>query len=501
MRQLSSEVIRLLAIATMVSWFCVSVAPSSASTPTGIEPLDLDTVLGSADVHFPALVVAELERGVRAEQLRSSRGGFDTRLGLEGEARPVGFYENIGGDVELEQPTALWGTRFFGGYRYGGGDYPSYLGGELTDESGEIRGGLEVPLLRGGPIDSVRAGIRRSRINLDQVEPDVAIQRLSVRRDAARAYWQWVSRGLVLDVAERLLEVAVDRQGQIEGRVRRGAEAEIDLVDNERLIVDRQLRLRGAERDFEQAMATLSLYLRDAAGAPVVVDRSYLPATFPEEEALDRDAVEIDLEAAQARHPAIRRLLLEIDRLGVDASLARNDVLPEVDLKVEASRDFGGAVPGIDTSGSLSAAPRAETEVKAMLRVEWPLQRREARGRLAVARIKSSQTERRLQLEREKIGVEVQKAVASIGAAYDQTRSARHNVALAERLRVAEERKLSLGTSNLIDVNIRELQAASAALLLIEAQADYFEALADYEAASARTFVGDVSAPAAAPES
>jgi outer membrane protein TolC len=56
---------------------------------------------------------------------------------------------------------------------------------------------------------------------------------------------------------------------------------------------------------------------------------------------------------------------------------------------------------------------------------------------------------------------------------------------LAEKLRRAEERKLSLGLSNLIDVNIRELQAASAAQALIEAQAGYFLALADYEAAAA----------------
>ena len=76
-------------------------------------------------------------------------------------------------------------------------------------------------------------------------------------------------------------------------------------------------------------------------------------------------------------------------------------------------------------------------------------------------------------------------------AAYDRTVAARRNRALAERLRLAEERKLSLGTSNLIDVNIRELQAASAALQLIEAQADYFLPRADSDAASARAVTGE----------
>ena len=50
--------------------------------------------------------------------------------------------------------------------------------------------------------------------------------------------------------------------------------------------------------------------------------------------------------------------------------------------------------------------------------------------------------------------------------------------------REAEHRKLALGNSNLIDVNIRELQAFDAASKAIAAQADYFRAVANYEAAT-----------------
>lgn len=60
---------------------------------------------------------------------------------------------------------------------------------------------------------------------------------------------------------------------------------------------------------------------------------------------------------------------------------------------------------------------------------------------------------------------------------------ARRNRELAQELRRAEERKLFLGTSNLINVNIREVQAFDAASTLIAAQADYFRARAKYRAA------------------
>lgn len=465
------------------------VAPPSEDRPAVI----LEDVLASADVHFPLLVAAELERDVRAQGLRSSRGGFDTQLRMEGEIQPLAFYENGSGAIELEQPTTLWGARFMGGYRYGGGDFPSYDGDVLTDGSGEISAGLELPLLRGGPIDGARARIRRSKIDLARVEPEIALQRLGVRRDAAHAYWTWVASGLMLDVAERLLGIASARQTQIEGRVRRGAEAEIDLVDNERLILDRQLRLRAAERDFEQATASLSLYLRDPTGRPVLVGRKLLPAMFPREAELDPEIIAADLVRALDLHPNVRRLELDLDRIDVDQQLARNDALPRVDVGLVASQDFGDPEPGIDTVGSESPEPRSDTEVKALLRIELPIQQREARGRLAAARIRISQTERRLTLARERIEVEVRRSIAAIEAAHDQTVMARRNLDLAERLRKGEERKLSLGLSDLIAVNIRELQAASAALLLIEAQSEYFLALADYEAAAARFVVDSES--------
>jgi hypothetical protein len=52
-------------------------------------------------------------------------------------------------------------------------------------------------------------------------------------------------------------------------------------------------------------------------------------------------------------------------------------------------------------------------------------------------------------------------------------------------LQAAEERKLALGSSNLIDVNIREVQAADAEASVVDQEFSYFAALADYRAAIA----------------
>ena len=49
-------------------------------------------------------------------------------------------------------------------------------------------------------------------------------------------------------------------------------------------------------------------------------------------------------------------------------------------------------------------------------------------------------------------------------------------------LRDAENRRLALGLSNLIDVNIREIQAATAETALVDAQRAFFRATAEYAA-------------------
>ena len=92
----------------------------------------------------------------------------------------------------------------------------------------------------------------------------------------------------------------------------------------------------------------------------------------------------------------------------------------------------------------------------------------------------------RIRLAEIEIEVEARVALEALEAAFEQTQFARRNFELSTELRVAEERKLTRGISNLIDLNIREVQAATAAKNLVFAQQSYFRALAEYRARVAR---------------
>jgi len=448
-------------------------------------PLSLDEVLRSVRNTFPLLDAARSDRSAAEGKLMAARGGFDTRLSADGDLRPAGFYENYAGGLAVEQPTRLWGARFFGAYRVGRGKFPSYEGGRQTNDGGEIGGGFEVPLLRGGPIDEPRAALQNAELDRLRVEPEIELQRVRFLRDASLSYWNWVAAGRGVEVAKRLLSTARARQEQLESRVARGIVPRIELVDNERLIVDRAIRLTASERDAQMATIGLSLFLRTADGQPILVASGRLPPRFPPEEAPDPAAVVSDIELASLEHPRLRALSYQIESADVALRLARNQSLPALDLRLVASNDFGGSVQGISSEGTISPNPRGDTEFKALVRLELPVLRREARGMAQVAEARKRRLEAESRYLRDQIETRIRSAMATLEAAYSLTAGARRNLELASKLESAENRKLSLGTSNLINVNIRELQTAEANLALIEAQAEYFRALADYRAAVA----------------
>jgi outer membrane protein TolC len=196
---------------------------------------------------------------------------------------------------------------------------------------------------------------------------------------------------------------------------------------------------------------------------------------------VDEDFIR-DLETVEQHHPILRRFENERDRILLEIEQARNRTLPSLDLRVELSRDFGDANAGIDEQGKLSSASRSETEVKALMSLRMPVQQRRARGRLAAARLRLSRLTNEARIAEERIIASALEAIEQLKAAYEQTGLARENVELARMLRDAESRRLTLGLSNLIDVNIREVQAATAETELVNAQRAFFRATAEYQA-------------------
>ncbi len=439
--------------------------------PSG-DPVDLDDVLLSIRETYPPLLAALIERDIADGALRSARGFFDLDVFGAVKGTPDGYYEYTTTEAGASQFLGLWGSTVYGGYRLTTGEeLPDYYL-QRTQGSGEAAFGLSIPLLRGGAIDEVRAGVQRAELGAQAAEPFIVRQRLDFVRAGTVAYFKWVASGQKLALSRDLFRIANDRTAALEQQVAGGLQADIVLVDNQRLVVSREIDLIAAEREFLEASLTLSLFYRDDQGNPIVLGEGDLPPAFPPAPSPDTIDVEEGVQTALVNRPELQRLQLDVEAAEVDLRLARNGLLPVLDANLEAARNYGDDL----------YVDRSVNELRAGVSLKFPIQNRKSRGKLQQATGKLSQTRQKLGFAADKVVYEVRETFAQLDAAFRQTERASLNVSLALELQAAEQALFLAGSSDLLAVQIREQSAFDARSKAVQAELDFFTALADWEA-------------------
>jgi outer membrane protein, heavy metal efflux system len=434
----------------------------------------LDDVLRSAERAHPLIVAAAQERPLAEADVQSAEGAFDVAWRTRGVIVPLGGYPSGRVDSMFEKPTTLWGSTLFAGYRWGSDTFAPYDGKLATNEFGEVRAGLLVPVWRNGPIDRRRATIERSELGLAIADATVAQQRLEIARLAAFRYWDWVAAGRRLEAAKQVLELAQMRDRQLGARVESGDLPGFEQLDNRRAIVHREQQVVLAERALEQAAIELGLYHRDDAGNAIRPARERLPPGFPDPGAPPQSFAS-ELETALGRRPELDRLRAQRDQTRVEERWADNQRMPAVDLAVMGSQDLG--------QGSVKRDP---FELEAGLVIDIPIERNVAEGRLRAARAQRVRIDAQERFTIDRVEADVRDAAVALTAARERVRIARQEVALAHQLEAGERERFDLGDSSLLIVNLREQAALEAEVRAIDALADYHKARAALEAATAR---------------
>ncbi len=435
------------------------------------QPLSPADVRTSVERHHPTVAAAVAREEAARAELRAARGGFDPQLRLYGSRRAGGYYELTRLDVELRQPTPLWGAEVWAGYRRGAGAqdrYPTYYADE-TLSGGEVRAGLRVPLWREGPLDARRAARERARLAADAAGQRRRATALDLRRRGLVAYWKWVAAGRQLRVASALLQLASARRGQVERRAASGVVPPIEVLEAERSLLRRRSTLVTVRRAFEGASLALSLYLRDDRGAPLRPDEGRLPGE------LALPSIEVDagsaVQRALACHPRLRAARATVESRRVQRELARARRGPQLDLSLQVSRDFGRGDESL-----------AGTVYEGGLRLAMPLGLRTARGELDGAEAALQAAEQELRLREDVLATEIRDVASAWAAARERFALARALAETTRRLAEAERRRFESGATSLLVVNLREQAAAEASIEVVEAARDLWIAAADWEA-------------------
>lgn len=450
-----------------------SSAPKARPAPAG--PLLLEEVLQSVRTQYPPYLAALIEQDIMNGRARQALGAFDLQLSAGGAFQPAGYYDGQTGYAMLEQPLPFWGGGVYGGYRLSSGFLPNY-NKERTGTDGEGVLGFRLPLLKDTLIDKRRAALWQARIDQELASPLILRQHLDFIRAATVAYYGWVAAGHRLLLAEELLRVAKDRDAAIAEQVKRGASAPIVQIDNQRLVVSREIAVVQGLRRLQAAAIELSLFHRVADTAqPVVPPRERLPRAFPAHQAPQDSQLVADIAKAMVLRPETRRIELTLEKAGIDRRLARNDLLPSLDLGVQAAQALTGTTP----------RDIERTEIEAKVELKVPLQRREAKGRLQVVDAQIERLANELRFARDRITADVRDSHSALSAAHEALGQTRRNVELARRLEEAENERLQQGATDLLALQIREQATFDARVLEVDAQAEYFRAQANYRAATA----------------
>nr|WP_310523108.1 TolC family protein [Polymorphobacter sp.] len=452
--------------------FCVALILALGSVPVVAAPLTLPEVLASSRFHAPQVLEA-LARVRGAEgRLLSAEAAFDTVFSAQAETRMTGYYDGREVEAKVTRPLEKFGGYAYGGYRVSGGSFPIYEDQRYTSQLGELKAGAVFALMRDRMIDDRRFARVQAEADVALADADRLMIAIGVQTRAIQAYNNWVVAGLRLRVYEDLLGLSQDRQRGFERQVAEGARPSIILTENEQNILRRQTLVVQSEQALAIAATGLSLYLRDGDGQPVVPASARLPGGFSEP--VRRPAQPRDMVAAR---PDLRSIDIRMAQAGQRIVLDRNAFLPRLDLKVEASNDFGAVGQG--------GASRNGVESKVGVTFTLPLQQSAARGRIAQTRAELDGFKQRRRFLEDQIIADIDGLEIAAAGTGKLLKLAGEEAERAATMAVAERRRFAMGASDFFLVNVREEALADAKVRQLEAGFRQIVAHADLAAATA----------------
>jgi outer membrane protein TolC len=460
-------------------WFTFSNSPEMVHALPAEQTLTLSAVVEQLGRAFPKWLGAEAAVDAASGKVRAKRGAFDPLVSLETESQRFNASSARGkastgsrNDVGVEWTTPS-GAKFSAGRVFNQGAVKSP--DSATGSSGTWAFGVKLPLGRGGGINDKSAQLDQARFGENLARQDAGLVWMSVRFEAAIAYWNWVAASRRLDLREELERLAAERAQLVAREVAEGARPAIDAREADSEVALRRTDTIKARRDWEKASFSLSKYLWNPDGSPAQVPgRDRVPAddTAVEPLSIADAAVEDGRRYAYENRPEMARLALERRVIAVDRRLAVNDRRPYIDVTVGPGLDLGDN--GIGST------------MKAGLSVAWPLNQNDPRGRLEEAVAKDRKLELDENLLRRTIALEVDDAVSAIRRAADRWSEARTAVVALRAVEDGERVRFREGDSSLFLLNQRERQRADAQLRWIDTKIEYHVALAQWGQATNR---------------
>jgi len=436
-------------------------------------PTTLVDVVESTLQHYPLVLAARSDVANGNGLALATRGAFDPRIDSSLGTQQGGFYEHGSLDAGLTQAFPFMNSRVFGGYRQSDGDFAGYEGKDLTLDDGEARMGFALSLWRNREIDDRRAAMATADLQVQVQQHQFRAEQLKLLEQAYIVYARWLLAHRLEETYQDLLALAVTRGQGLETSVAAGNAARILLVENRQSVVQRQALVTDAQRQIDIAAEQLALFLRDDNGNSLYPHYDLSLALPPEPaDTVTAPTAQVIAQALDKR-PELAIARLAQQQSQVKKRAAENLALPQLDLRVYTTRDFGSgfySLRGTDNTVDLS--------------ISIPLATREARGKAASAQAEFDGLAHRIRFLEDQLGQDIRTARVTLEATRKLENLAIEELAFSEELAQAEQQRFESGQSDFFLLNQRERQMGEALLKRWQSHLVHQIALADYYAAS-----------------
>lgn len=294
-------------------------------------------------------------------------------------------------------------------------------------------------------------------------------------QDVVNAYWNLVNSRQQLVVAQQSLSLARELHDRNRIQVEVGTMAPLELVQSEAAIATREediIRSTSAIGDAEDALRRL-LNLPAGGG---LWEMPIMTTTQPETERISID-VDAAIATALQERPELRVQELQLELARFDAELARNELKPDLNLRLDYGYSglgtrYGDAfdqITGLDFGGWL-----------VQLQFAYPIQNRAARAASASANLNVDRVQTLLDDEQSFITTEVRRAARAVETAAKTIDAARTSVRFQEQNLDAERKRYENGMSTSFQITQIQDDLTQARSREVQATINYRTALAEY---------------------
>jgi outer membrane protein TolC len=270
--------------------------------------------------------------------------------------------------------------------------------------------------------------------------------------------------------------MAVQLYNENEGRRKRGAMSEYDVLSAKARVANREDYVLRAERGARLSENYLKQLISDEHN-PDFLNWNLRIEPLPTASTIAVDAA-TGFRDALTQRPDYRSAKLGVDKSGLDRRYYRNQLLPRIDLN--GSYGYNG-IGSASTASRTDARRQNYAASSAGVSVSVPLTSATERGRARAAKLRVRQAETNLERLEQDILIDVSNAAQQVESTRSRVTTTQTAQKLNEEMLEAELKRLKAGTGSTFNVLYQQEQLSSAEIAAAQALADHRKAIADYD--------------------